>query len=137
MQDAVPMTLGQEFLAFAHTLREDVDRLAEAQSLIREINLGATAIGTGINAPLGYAEMAAEKLAVISGVPVLTAPDLVEATSDTGAFVQLSGRDETHCDQTVENLQRSPLAVVGAARRIWRNQFAGHATGIVDHARAK
>ncbi len=91
MQDAVPMTLGQEFLAFAHTLQEDVDRLAEAQSLIREINLGATAIGTGINAPPGYAEMAARKLTEISGVPVLTAPDLVEATSDTGAFVQLSG----------------------------------------------
>ena len=91
MQDAVPMTLGQEFLAFAHTLQEDVERLSEAQSLIREINLGATAIGTGINAPPGYAEMAARKLTEISGVPVLTAPDLVEATSDTGAFVQLSG----------------------------------------------
>jgi aspartate ammonia-lyase len=91
MQDAVPMTLGQEFRAFAHTLREDVDRLAEAQSLIREINLGATAIGTGINAPPGYAELAALKLAEITNVPVLTAPDLVEATSDTGAFVQLSG----------------------------------------------
>lgn len=91
MQDAVPMTLGQEFMAFSNTLREDVDRLGEAQSLIREINLGATAIGTGINAPPGYAEMAARKLAEITGVPVLTAPDLVEATSDTGAFVQVSG----------------------------------------------
>lgn len=91
MQDAVPMTLGQEFRAFAHTLREDVDRLAEAQLLIREINLGATAIGTGINATMGYAELATKYLVEISGVPVLTAPDLVEATSDTGAFVQLSG----------------------------------------------
>lgn len=91
MQDAVPMTLGQEFMAFANTLREDVDRLAEAQSLIREINLGATAIGTGINAPMGYAELATRNLAEITGVDVLTAPDLVEATSDTGAFVQLSG----------------------------------------------
>ncbi|WP_337172759.1 aspartate ammonia-lyase [Gemmatimonas aurantiaca] len=91
MQDAVPMTLGQEFNAFAHTLREDVDRLAEAQSLIREINLGATAIGTGINAPPGYADLVAKHLAAVSEVPVLTAPDLVEATSDTGAFVQLSG----------------------------------------------
>lgn len=91
MQDAVPMTLGQEFKAFAHTLREDVDRMAEAQSLIREINLGATAIGTGINAPPGYAELVARKLAVISEVPVITAPDLIEATSDTGGFVQLSG----------------------------------------------
>ncbi len=91
MQDAVPMTLGQEFTAYANTLREDVERLAEAQSLIREINLGATAIGTGINAPPGYAALAATKLADICGVPVITAPDLVEATSDTGAFVQVSG----------------------------------------------
>jgi aspartate ammonia-lyase len=91
MQDAVPMTLGQEFMAFAHTLREDVERMAEAQSLIREINLGATAIGTGINAPPGYAELACKVLAEIAEVPVLTAPDLVEATSDTGGFVQLSG----------------------------------------------
>jgi len=91
MQDAVPMTLGQEFRAFAHTLREDVDRIREAQSLIREINLGATAIGTGINAPPGYAELAAKKLSALVGVEMITAPDLVEATSDTGAFVQMSG----------------------------------------------
>ena len=91
MQDAVPMTLGQEFTAFAHTLQEDVDRLGEAQSLIREINLGATAIGTGINAPPGYAALACKHLATITEVPVITAFDLVEATSDTGAFVQLSG----------------------------------------------
>ena len=91
MQDAVPMTLGQEFTAFAHTLQEDVDRLGEAQSLIREINLGATAIGTGINAPPGYATLACKHLATITEVPVMTAFDLVEATSDTGAFVQLSG----------------------------------------------
>ena len=74
-QDAVPMTLGQEFMAFANTLREDVDRLTEAQSLIREINLGATAIGTGINAPPGYADLVASHLTEISEVPVITAPD--------------------------------------------------------------
>lgn len=91
MQDAVPMTLGQEFMAFSNTLHEDVERLAEAQSLIREINLGATAIGTGINAPPGYAALACTHLARIAEVPVVTAFDLVEATSDTGAFVQLSG----------------------------------------------
>jgi aspartate ammonia-lyase len=91
MQDAVPMTLGQEFQAFAHTLGEDVDRLGEAQLLIREINLGATAIGTGINAPPGYADAVREHLIRIVDIALLTAPDLVEATSDTGAFVQLSG----------------------------------------------
>jgi aspartate ammonia-lyase len=91
LQDAVPMTLGQEFAAFAHTILEDVDRLGEAQALIREINMGATAIGTGINAPEHYPEAVRAHIARISGIPVITAPDLVEATADTGVFVQLSG----------------------------------------------
>ena len=91
LQDAVPMTLGQEFTAFGHTLLEDVDRLAEVQRLIREINMGATAIGTGINAPPGYAEAVRGHLSAITGLELITAPDLVEATADTGVFVQMSG----------------------------------------------
>jgi aspartate ammonia-lyase len=91
LQDAVPMTLGQEFTAFGHTILEDVDRLGEAQALIREINMGATAIGTGINAPLGYAATVCRELSRITGLSLITAPDLVEATADTGSFVQLSG----------------------------------------------
>ncbi|HET7630991.1 MAG TPA: aspartate ammonia-lyase [Gemmatimonadaceae bacterium] len=91
LQDAVPMTLGQEFAAFGHTMLEDVDRLGEAQALIREINMGATAIGTGLNAPAGYAEKVRAHLSRITGLDLITAPDLVEATWDTGAFVQLSG----------------------------------------------
>ncbi|MEO5813930.1 MAG: aspartate ammonia-lyase [Gemmatimonadaceae bacterium] len=91
LQDAVPMTLGQEFAAFGHTIAEDVDRLGEAQALIREINMGATAIGTGLNAPSGYAEAVREHLSRITGLTLITAPDLVEATADTGSFVQLSG----------------------------------------------
>jgi aspartate ammonia-lyase len=91
LQDAVPMTLGQEFSAFAHTMLEDVDRLGEAQALVREINMGATAIGTGINAPKGYAEKVRAHLSEITGLQLITAPDLVEATADTGVFVQLSG----------------------------------------------
>ena len=91
LQDAVPMTLGQEFAAFGHTILEDVDRLFETQALIREINMGATAIGTGINAPAGYAETVRTHLAAVSGLELITAPDLVEATADTGVFVQLSG----------------------------------------------
>ncbi|MDB4907638.1 MAG: aspartate ammonia-lyase [Gemmatimonadetes bacterium] len=91
LQDAVPMTLGQEFTAFGHTILEDVERLAEAQALIREINMGATAIGTGINAPAGYADTVCTHLSRITGLTLITAPDLVEATADTGSFVQLSG----------------------------------------------
>ena len=91
LQDAVPMTLGQEFRAFGITISEDVDRLEEAKALIREINMGATAIGTGITAQRGYAERVRARLSEITGLALITAPDLVEATSDTGAFVQLSG----------------------------------------------
>jgi aspartate ammonia-lyase len=91
LQDAVPMTLGQEFTAFAHTMIEDVDRLTEAQALIREINMGATAIGTGITSKPGYAESIRTHLSRITGLELITAPDLVEATADTGVFVQLSG----------------------------------------------
>ena len=91
LQDAVPMTLGQEFTAFGHTILEDVDRLAETQGLLREINMGATAIGTGITAPAGYAERVRAHLSEITGLALITAPDLVEATADTGVFVQLSG----------------------------------------------
>ncbi|MEW5917870.1 MAG: aspartate ammonia-lyase, partial [Gemmatimonadota bacterium] len=91
LQDAVPMTLGQEFGAFGHTMLEDVERLGEALSLIREINMGATAIGTGIAAPAEYPEVVRQALSDVTKLPLITAPDLVEATSDTGAFVQLSG----------------------------------------------
>ena len=91
LQDAVPMTLGQEFSTYAVMIEEDEARLREARALIQEINLGATAIGTGINAPLGYADLACQYLAEESGIPVVKAKNLVEATQDTGAFVQLSG----------------------------------------------
>ena len=91
LQDAVPMTLGQEFGTYARMLAEDEARLAEAVDLIREINLGATAIGTGINTHPRYAALVREKLSEITGIDLITAPDLVEATQDCGAFVQLSG----------------------------------------------
>jgi aspartate ammonia-lyase len=91
LQDAVPMTLGQEFAAFGHTILEDVDRLAEVQGLIREINMGATAIGTKLNAPPGYPSRCAPTCRPVTGLALITAPDLVEATADTGVFVQLSG----------------------------------------------
>lgn len=91
LQDAVPMTLGQEFGTYAVMLREDRDRLAEASLLVHEINLGATAIGTGLNAPPGYAAAACGHLSRVTGLPLVTAFDLIEATQDVGAFVHLSG----------------------------------------------
>ena len=108
LQDAVPMTLGQEFSTYAVMIEEDEARLREARALIQEINLGATAIGTGINAPHGYADLACKYLAEESRVPVVKAHNLIEATQDTGAFVQLSGvlkRVATKLSKTCNDLR--------------------------------
>jgi aspartate ammonia-lyase len=108
LQDAVPMTLGQEFSTYAVMLEEDEARLREARCLIQEINLGATAIGTGINAPAGYADLACRLLADLSGIPVVQSKNLIEATQDTGAFVQLSGvlkRVATKLSKTCNDLR--------------------------------
>ena len=91
LQDAVPMTLGQEFAAFASMLADDEQRLRESARQMTEVNMGGTAIGTGINAPVGYVDMVIPMLAEMSGVPVTKANDLIAATSDTGAFVDISG----------------------------------------------
>ncbi|NMM90320.1 aspartate ammonia-lyase [Rhodococcus sp. SRB_17] len=91
LQDAVPMTLGQEFAAFASMVADDEKRLRASAYLMTEVNLGGTAIGTGINAPVGYVDAVIPKLAELSGVPVTAAADMIAATSDTGAFVDISG----------------------------------------------
>lgn len=91
LQDAVPMTLAQEFGAFATTIKEDVDRLESVRSLFYEVNLGATAIGTGINAPPGYASLVIDNLSKLTGLPITRSIDLIESSWDTGAYIQLSG----------------------------------------------
>jgi len=90
LQDAVPMTLGQEFSAFGDTLLLDIDRLNEMSELFLEINLGATAIGTGVNSHPDYPKLAVEALAELSGLPLVVDPHTIEATSDTSAFVSFS-----------------------------------------------
>lgn len=90
LQDAVPMTLGQEFEAFRVTVKEDIQRIKVVVELFREVNLGATAIGTGITAKPEYSSLAIEELSRISGVELVQAENLVEATSDMGAFVMFS-----------------------------------------------
>ncbi|MGH9887259.1 MAG: aspartate ammonia-lyase, partial [bacterium] len=87
LQDAVPMTLGQEFNAFAQTLADEIRALEAIQKVLWEISMGGTAIGTGLNAPKGYAAKCAEHLANVTGFPIHLADDLVEATQDTQAFV--------------------------------------------------
>ncbi|MBK3519077.1 aspartate ammonia-lyase [Carboxylicivirga marina] len=87
LQDAVPMTLGQEFCAYAITLTEEIERLTQNANLFREVNMGATAIGTGINSVEGYSEACVKHLCNITGYPIVLASDLVEATPDTGSYV--------------------------------------------------
>lgn len=91
LQDAVPMTLGQEFKTFAVMIGEDMERVLEAQNLITKINMGGTAIGTGINSHPDYPKIVQRKLCEVTGHPFETARDLIEATQDTGAYVQISG----------------------------------------------
>ena len=90
LQDAVPMTLGQEFSTYAVMVGEDLKLLRSASVLMQEINLGGTAIGTGITAPTGFSEVAISMLSRITGIDLFAAPNLIEATQDCGAFVQIS-----------------------------------------------
>lgn len=91
LQDAVPMSLGDEFHAFAINLREELSRVEDSKRLIAEINMGATAIGTRVNAPDGYADLVTKYLCEVTGLELKLAENLIEATNDTGAYVQLSG----------------------------------------------
>lgn len=90
LQDAVPMSMGDEFRGFGTNLAEEIDRVDAATRLLTEVNMGATAIGTSVNAPAGYPELVVKHLSALTGIDLRLSPDLVEATSDCGAYVQLS-----------------------------------------------
>jgi aspartate ammonia-lyase len=89
-QDAVPMTLGQEFGAYAVMIHTAMAALARSVEELHEINMGATAIGTGINSPPGYADLVTRRLVEATGLPLTKAANLVEATQDSGAFAQMA-----------------------------------------------
>jgi aspartate ammonia-lyase len=90
LQDAVPMTLGQEFEAFARSLEDEITALSRVENVLHEVNMGGTAIGTGLNAPPGFAERCAAHMAAITEMPIRLADNLIEATQDTQAFVLYS-----------------------------------------------
>src|SRR3954470_5681189 len=90
LQDAVPMTVGQEFHAFAASLDDEIAGLKEAEKSLYAVNMGATAIGTGLNAPKGYAEKCAAHLAKLTGKPIVPASDMLAATWDQRGFVAYS-----------------------------------------------
>ena len=89
LQDAVPMTLGQEFTAFGANLAEEQRTIQSAAEALLEVNLGATAIGTGINTPSGYRDQIVAALREVTGLDIQASPDLIEATSDTGGYVMM------------------------------------------------
>ncbi|WP_373818153.1 aspartate ammonia-lyase [Glaesserella sp.] len=91
LQDAVPMTVGQEFKAFSVLLDEEVRNLKYTAELLLEVNLGATAIGTGLNTPEGYAPLAVKYLSEVTQLPCVLSEHLIEATSDCGAYVMVHG----------------------------------------------
>lgn len=91
LQDAVPMTLGAEMKAYGVTIREDVERLRATVNLLSEVNLGGTAIGTGVTASAEYRTEVLTELTLLSGLPLKPAADLMEASWDAGVFVHLSG----------------------------------------------
>lgn len=91
LQDAVPMTAGQEFNAFATMIKKEMVRIESSRVLFHEINMGGTAIGTGLNALVGYSELYAQTLKELTGRPYYIAEDLIEATQDTSPYVALSG----------------------------------------------
>jgi aspartate ammonia-lyase len=113
---------------------EDISRMKNAQALIREINLGATAIGTGLNAPAGYAKKVTRKLRQISGLPVVQSQNLVEATQDTGAYVQLSGVLKRVAVK-LSKISNDLRLLSSGSRRTWRDQPASHGSRVVYHAR--
>jgi aspartate ammonia-lyase len=91
LQDAVPITLGREFFSFAAAMHEEITRVEDLSKVLKTVNLGGTAVGTGINAPSGYAEAAVANLSALSGYELRCADDLVDASSDMGALVSFSG----------------------------------------------
>lgn len=89
LQDAIPMTVGQEFTAFSNLIKEEIKNLKYTAKLLLEVNIGATAIGTGLNAIDGYQALAVKYLAQVTNLPCTAADDLIEATSDCGAYVMV------------------------------------------------
>ncbi|HEY0376867.1 MAG TPA: aspartate ammonia-lyase [Pyrinomonadaceae bacterium] len=95
MQDAVPMTVGQEFHAFAASLEDEIRLLRDAEKYLYAVNMGATAIGTGINVPKGYSERVAAHLAKLTGKPIVPAADMLAATWDQQGFLVYSSALKT------------------------------------------
>ena len=103
LQDAVPIRLGQEFEAYSRVLERDIKRIKQSREHLYEVNMGATAVGTGLNADPKYIEDVVKQLADISGLPLVSAEHLVDATQNTDAYTEVSASIESMYDEYVEN----------------------------------
>ena len=125
LQDAVPMTVGQEFHAFAASLEGEIQLLRDAEKYLYAVNMGATAIGTGINVPKGYAEKCAAHLAKLTGKPIVPAADMFAATWDQQGFVVYSSALKSLAIKLSKIAERPDPARLRPARRPRRDQPAG------------
>ncbi len=128
------MTLGQEFEAFATTLAGEVQALQAIQRVLCEVNMGATAIGTGLNAPAGYAEKCTAHLAAITGLPIHLAENLIEATQDTQAFVLYSSCMKSLAIKLSKVCNDLRLLSSGPRCGLREINLPAEAAGLVDHA---
>jgi aspartate ammonia-lyase len=133
LQDAVPMSLGQEFHGWGTTLGEEVQRIAEVRQFLHEINLGATAIGTSVTAAPGYPELTTRYLSELTDVHPRWRPD--RGNLGHRRLCAALRRAQANFFQAYQDLQRHPLAGIGATLRLERDQSAADAAGLVDHAR--
>ena len=134
LQDAVLVTLGREMAAYAEAIARDRWRIYKCEERLRVVNLGGTAIGTGLGAPRQYIFRVVEHLRQITGLGLARAENLVEATQNADAFVEVSGILRTLAVESAEDRQRSAAALVRAARRPGRNPPAAAPGRLVDHA---
>ena len=129
------MTFGQEFNAYANNIEEEILNLNRNVKLLHEINMGGTAIGTGLNAVPGFAKLCTENLAKLTGEPFVLAPDLVEATPDTGAYVSYSSALKRLAVKVSKNVQRLPLAFIRSSLWIKRNKSTSKGSRFINYAR--
>ena len=134
LQDAVPMTVGQEFHAWAASLESEIALLREAEKHLYAVNMGATAIGSGINVPKGYQAKVAQHLAKITGKPIVEATDMFAATWDQQGFVAYSSALKSIAIKLSKIAGDLILLAAGPARGTRRDQPAGAAARLVDHA---
>ena len=133
-QDATPLTLGQEFSGYAQQVENGIARIEQTLPALMELAQGGTAVGTGLNAPKGFAEMVAEQIAAITGLPFTTAPNKFEALAAHDAMVLSHGAINTVAAVAVQDRQRHPLPRLGPALGPRRAVAAGERAGLLDHA---